>query len=71
MLAVHGYLPSKEDNKTFFMASGFGIQPKSHTEEMNLYDEGPTLAKIMGLELPDADGKVISAILNGDTWLKL
>lgn len=71
MLAVHGYLPSKEDNKTFFMASGFGIQPKSHTEEMNLYDEGPTLAKIMGLELPDADGKVISEILNGDIWLKL
>ena len=30
---------------------------------MNLYDEGPTLAKIIDVMLPDADGRCIDEIL--------
>lgn len=64
MRATHGYLPNKKDYQTFFLASGYGIQEGIlYKEEMALYDEGPTLAKLMGLHLPDTDGRVIGDIL--------
>lgn len=64
MKATHGYLPDKKDYKTFFMASGFGIKAGIlYEEEMALYDEGPTLAKLMGLDLKNTDGRVIGEIL--------
>ncbi|MBQ8591588.1 MAG: alkaline phosphatase family protein [Lachnospiraceae bacterium] len=63
MRATHGYLPDKPDYKTFFMATGYGIQEHAEVEAMQLYDEGPTLAKLMGLELPDIDGRIVEEIL--------
>ena len=63
MRGTHGYLPDKPDYQTFFMASGYGIKEGVEVEFMRLYDEGPTLARLMGLELPDADGKIIEEIL--------
>jgi hypothetical protein len=30
---------------------------------MNLVDEGPTMAKLLGIELKDADGRIINEIL--------
>ena len=30
---------------------------------MTLADEGPTLAEVLGVELPDADGKAATALL--------
>lgn len=63
MLAVHGCLPTKEDNKTFFVASGKGINPGMKIETMHLWDEGPTIAKLMGWNLPETDGVIIDEIL--------
>ncbi len=64
MVATHGYLPDKEDYQTFFMAMGYGIKKGGTTEHMNLFDEGPTLAKIWGLDLGDVDGRVVTEILS-------
>lgn len=63
MRATHGYFPDKADYQTFFMASGYGIREGVEVESMHLYDEGPTLAKLMGLRLPDIDGRIMEEIL--------
>ncbi|MBD5542229.1 MAG: alkaline phosphatase family protein [Lachnospiraceae bacterium] len=63
MRAVHGYLPDKPDYETFFMAFGYGIKEGVEIPSMHLYDEGPTLAKIIGVTLPDADGRCFDEIL--------
>ncbi|WP_446899271.1 ectonucleotide pyrophosphatase/phosphodiesterase [Clostridium sp. LBM24168] len=61
--ATHGYLPYKKDYTTIFMASGRGIKKGIVIDNMNLIDEGPTIAKLLGIELKDADGKIIDEIL--------
>lgn len=63
MRGVHGYLPSKQDYQTFFVMSGYGVEKGIFIEEMALWDEGPTLAKLLGITLPDADGRVITEFL--------
>lgn len=63
MRGTHGYLPDKENYKTFFMADGYGIWAGAQVEAMRLYDEGPTLAKLMGLELSNIDGRIVEEIL--------
>lgn len=58
-LNTHGYSPNKEDYTTVFMAAGKGIRSGVQVERMDLVDEGPTLARLLGLELKEADGKVV------------
>jgi predicted AlkP superfamily pyrophosphatase or phosphodiesterase len=58
-LASHGYSPEKEDYTTVIMASGKGINPNVVVPSMHLVDEGPTLAKLLGLDLGKTDGSVI------------
>lgn len=58
-LSTHGYSPFKDDYTTVFMASGMGIKSGNIIEKMNLIDEGPTMAKLLGLTLEDADGEII------------
>ena len=64
MFATHGCLPTKEENITFFMAYGKGIKKGVRIDSMHLWDEGPTIAKLMGLHLPGADGEVVEEILD-------
>lgn len=61
--AAHGYSPFKEDYTTVFIASGKGINKGNIIENMNLVDEGPTMAKLLGFELDNADGMVIGEFL--------
>lgn len=63
MLATHGCLNTKEENITFFCASGYGIKKGATVESMHLWDEGPTIASLMGGSLPEADGRVLTEIL--------
>lgn len=63
MLAIHGCLNTKEENYTFFAATGRGIKKGARVEAMHLWDEGPTIAKLMGSHIPGADGRVITEIL--------
>ncbi|MDR7001192.1 ectonucleotide pyrophosphatase/phosphodiesterase [Neobacillus niacini] len=61
-LATHGYSPEKDDYTTIFMAAGKGIRhtaiPSAH-----LVDEGPTFARLLGLDLGNTDGRVLEEIL--------
>lgn len=60
--ATHGYHPGRRDYQTVFMAAGPDIVPGIDIGEMSLLDEGPTMAALMGLELPDADGRILHQI---------
>ncbi|WP_066056422.1 alkaline phosphatase family protein [Robertmurraya korlensis] len=61
--ACHGYSPEKKDYDTLFIASGKGIQSGHVLPSMHLIDEGPTLARLLGLDLGKVDGRVVEEIL--------
>lgn len=63
MRAIHGCSPLKEENITFFAAVGAGIKKGARKESMHLWDEGPTMAKLMGFNLPGAEGTVVTEML--------
>ena len=60
--ATHGHHPDKGPQPVFF---GFGPDIESGVvlERRNTVDEAPTYAKILGVDLPDADGSPITEIL--------
>ncbi|MFP7296572.1 ectonucleotide pyrophosphatase/phosphodiesterase [Neobacillus niacini] len=62
-LACHGYSPEKPEYSTIFMAAGKGIRPKTIVPHARLIDEGPTLARLLGLNLGDTDGDLIAQLL--------
>jgi len=62
--ASHGYSPEKDNYKTIFIAQGKGIKPNVVIPSMHLVDEGPTFARLLGLNLGDTDGRVIETLLN-------
>lgn len=64
MLACHGYSPKKPDYKTFFLASGKGIRPNVEIPNMRLIDIGPTLARLLGLDLGKTDGDIVEPLLS-------
>ena len=57
---AHGYDPDSPEYTTFFLAAGPDFEPGEEIPEMYLIDEGPILARALGLELEDADGAVIN-----------
>ncbi|WP_456272952.1 alkaline phosphatase family protein [Bacillus sp. AK031] len=61
--ASHGYSPEKADYATMLIASGQGIQERAVIPSMHLVDEGPTFARLLGLQLGETDGKVIEELL--------
>lgn len=54
----HGYEPHIPDYNTVFLMSGPGVNKGHSIETMNLIDEGPTIAKLMGSSLWGVDGRV-------------
>jgi predicted AlkP superfamily pyrophosphatase or phosphodiesterase len=61
-VACHGYSPEKENYSTIFLAAGKGIKPVNFPS-IRLVDEGPTLARLLGVSLGNTDGRVIEEIL--------
>lgn len=62
--ACHGYSPEKEGYHTVFFAAGKGIRPGISIKSMHLVDEGPTFARLLGLDLGDTDGSILEEILD-------
>ena len=54
--ATHGYMPDYGPQPVF-VGKGPGIVPGAVRERGRLIDEGPTFAALLGLSLPEADGK--------------
>ncbi|MEY8349897.1 ectonucleotide pyrophosphatase/phosphodiesterase [Bacillus cereus] len=60
---THGYSPTKPNYETIFMAAGKGIRQGTSIPYMRLIDEGPTIARLLGLHLGETDGNVIEDLL--------
>ncbi len=56
--SVHGYEPHMPDYNTVFLMAGPGISKGRQVQTMNLIDEGPTIAKLMGSSLWGVDGRI-------------
>lgn len=62
---THGFLPQGEDYQTFFAMAGCCVRPGIVEQEIALWDEGATLAALLGVELGKMDGRVIDGMLEG------
>ncbi|MHA6259053.1 alkaline phosphatase family protein [Sporosarcina sp. CAU 1771] len=61
--ASHGYSPTKDSYSTVFVAKGKGINPNLAIQSMRLIDEGPTFARLLGLNLGNTDGRIVEELL--------
>ncbi|MBD0370502.1 MAG: alkaline phosphatase family protein [Pyrinomonadaceae bacterium] len=55
---AHGYMPTRPDYYTSFIAAGAGIRP-AQLGTIRMIDIGPTIARTLGLTLKDAEGRSI------------
>ena len=62
-IATHGHMPEKGPKPAFIM-KGPGIRKNMVIEGGNIVNEAPTLASILGLELPGADGTAWTEFLD-------
>lgn len=60
--ATHGYLPDKGPQPVF-IAAGPAVRPGIEIERRPIVDMPCTMARMLGLELPDADGQAIEEML--------
>lgn len=63
----HGYLSGNPKMNALFIAWGRGIKPGARPGIIDNIDVAPTIAKLLGEKLPDADGRVLVRILAGET----
>jgi predicted AlkP superfamily pyrophosphatase or phosphodiesterase len=61
--ATHGYSNKKENYGTFFIGYGKDFKNGIVLDKGKLINHGPTLAKVLGVELKNADGVVVKEIL--------
>jgi predicted AlkP superfamily pyrophosphatase or phosphodiesterase len=54
---THGYFPTHPEMRATFILSGPSIAKRGSLGEVDMRDIAPTLAKILNVSLPDADGK--------------
>ena len=60
---THGYFNGDPELDGIFIASGRGIKSGVLLERMANLDVAPTMAKLMGIEMPGTDGRVLTEIL--------
>ena len=55
----HGYLADDPDLDGIFIASGYGVKAGTKLQQMRSIDVAPTIAKLLGVSLPNAKGKAV------------
>jgi predicted AlkP superfamily pyrophosphatase or phosphodiesterase len=63
-LGAHGYPATDADLSALFIAAGAGIRQGVTLGVIDNVDVAPTMAELLGLNLPNVDGKVLSEILS-------
>jgi predicted AlkP superfamily pyrophosphatase or phosphodiesterase len=58
-----GYLPSHAGASVGFVAWGAGVRPGVQVPKLSQLDVAPTVARLLGFELPDIDGSALVGIL--------
>lgn len=60
---THGHNPDQPDLHATFIAWGAGIRHGVNVGDINNLDVAPTMAKLMGFDMPNVQGKVLTAAL--------
>ena len=60
---AQGYAPSRVEMRALFVIAGKGIKSGAQTPYARLIDIAPTVARLLGLELKTARGRVISEVI--------
>jgi predicted AlkP superfamily pyrophosphatase or phosphodiesterase len=60
---THGYLASDPELDGVFIAWGYGIKPGSTLGKIRNRDVAPTVAELLGISLPNVEGRVLREIL--------
>ncbi len=63
LTGTHGYLPDQPDMLSVCIVSGPGLKPGTKLGKIRAIDIAPTIARILGIELPTAEGKPIEKLL--------
>lgn len=63
-LGTHGYPATDADMDAIFLAWGAGIKPQPPLARISNLDVAPTVARLLGLEIPKAEGRVLTEILD-------
>jgi len=61
----HGYVASDPELGAIFIASGRGIRTGVTLDTVRNIDVAPTVARLLGVDLPKADGTALTTILSG------
>ena len=64
---THGHCPDEAAMLASFVASGAGIRPLGTIPVIRMVDIAPTIAALLGVELPEADGNPIMGVFNSPT----
>ena len=62
-LGAHGYVSTDADLNAIFIAAGAGIKPGVRLTAIENVDVAPTIARLLGLQLDGADGRVLEEVL--------
>ena len=62
-LGSHGYVATDPDLRALFIASGRGIRKGVVVDSVNTIDIAPTAAQLLGVSLPDVEGRVLADVL--------
>ncbi len=57
---THGYLPDQPDMLGTLVISGYGVKPGRNLGKVASINVAPTIARLLGLDMPTAEGTVIS-----------
>jgi predicted AlkP superfamily pyrophosphatase or phosphodiesterase len=60
--STHGHMPEKGP-KPAFILSGPGVKKGARLSGCSIVDEAPTIAKLLGFDMPSADGKPLCELL--------
>ncbi len=64
----HGYLPTHPKMFTSLVLSGRGVKKGATIGHARSFDVAPTIARLLGLEMKDVEGRVLTeALLDGST----
>ncbi len=66
-LGSHGYPSSDPDLDGIFLIWGYGIVPGARLPRIANLDVAPTLATLLNVKLPEADGRVLTEFLDPST----
>ncbi len=62
-MGAHGYVSTDPDMDAIFIAWGRGIRPGAHLDRIRNIDVAPTIASLLGIQFPSADGRSLTEFL--------